>query len=126
MLQGRPLEVEVLEEGQALTGDAQEEQVGHRARGRRRLSRQGPGEPAATTGPVPDLFFLGVSREGLAFLKHLDLERSPLKRRIVAIDFNPETLERLQAEGIVCHYGDIGNADTLRHAGIERAAVVVS
>jgi len=75
---------------------------------------------------VPDLFFLGVSREGLAFLKHLDLERSPLKHRIVAIDFNPETLERLQAEGIVCHYGDIGNADTLRHAGIERAAVVVS
>ena len=88
--------------------------------------RQGPGEPAASTGPVPDLFFLGVSREGLAFLKHLDLERSPLKHRIVAIDFNPETLERLQAEGIVCHYGDIGNADTLRHAGIERAAVVVS
>jgi Kef-type K+ transport system membrane component KefB len=88
--------------------------------------RQEGGPPPAAAGPATDLFFLGVSREGLAFLKHLDLERSPLKRRIVAIDFNPETLERLQAEGIVCHYGDIGNADTLRHAGIERAAVVVS
>lgn len=75
---------------------------------------------------APDLFFLGVSREGLAFLRHLDRERSPLKQRIMAIDFNPETLERLQAEGIACHYGDIGNTDTLRHAGIERAEVVVS
>jgi voltage-gated potassium channel Kch len=49
-----------------------------------------------------------------------------MKRRIVAIDFNPETLEQLEMEGITCHYGDIGNAETLRHTGIERAAVVVS
>jgi voltage-gated potassium channel Kch len=49
-----------------------------------------------------------------------------MKERIVAIDFNPETLEQLRADGVMCHYGDIGNAETLRHAGIERAAVVVS
>jgi Kef-type K+ transport system membrane component KefB len=86
------------------------------------------GGPSATAAPAPvtDLFFLGVSREGLAFLTHLDREQSPMKQRIVAVDFNPETLERLKVEGIESHYGDIGNADTLRHAGIERAAVVVS
>jgi Trk K+ transport system NAD-binding subunit len=49
-----------------------------------------------------------------------------MKRSIVAIDFNPETLERLQAEGIACHYGDIANVETLRHAGLERARLVVS
>ena len=44
----------------------------------------------------------------------------------VAVDFNPETLERLTALGFESRYGDIANAETLRHAGIERAAVVVS
>jgi Kef-type K+ transport system membrane component KefB/Trk K+ transport system NAD-binding subunit len=88
--------------------------------------RQRGREPAAAVAHAPDLFFMGLSREGLAFLRHLERERPSMKQRIVAVDFNPETLERLKAEGIVCHYGDIGNAETLRHAGIEQAAVVVS
>ncbi|HYE90458.1 MAG TPA: cation:proton antiporter, partial [Terriglobales bacterium] len=86
------------------------------------------------TGPVPaaeaaasadghghaagaDIFFLGVSREGLAFVQHLERESPGMKRRIVAIDYNPETLEALQADGVECHYGDIANVETLRHAG---------
>jgi Kef-type K+ transport system membrane component KefB/Trk K+ transport system NAD-binding subunit len=73
-----------------------------------------------------DLFLLGVSREGLAFLQHLERTRPMMKNRIVAIDFNPETLERLRAAGVEAHYGDISNPETLQHAGIERAAVVVS
>ncbi|MBI4012931.1 MAG: cation:proton antiporter [Candidatus Rokubacteria bacterium] len=73
-----------------------------------------------------DLFLLGVSREGLAFLQHLEREHPAMKERIVAIDFNPETLERLRADGVDARYGDIGNAETLRHAGLAGAAVVVS
>ena len=49
-----------------------------------------------------------------------------MKARLVAVDFNPETLERLQLDGVRCHYGDISNVDTLRHAGLEHARVVVS
>jgi Trk K+ transport system NAD-binding subunit len=79
-------------------------------------------EPAATH----DIFLLGVCREGLAFLRHLEREHPAMKRRIVAVDFNPETLEQLQADGVECHYGDVGNPETLRHAGIEAAQVVVS
>lgn len=73
-----------------------------------------------------DLFLLGVSREGLAFLEHLERTRPLMKERVVAIDFNPETLERLRAAGVEAHYGDIANPETLQHAGIDRAAVVVS
>jgi len=80
-----------------------------------------PASPAAH-----DIFLLGVSREGLALLRHLDRERPGMKQHIVAVDFNPETLEALAAQGVACHYGDITNADTLRHAGIEHARVVVS
>ncbi len=73
-----------------------------------------------------DLFLLGVSREGLAFLEHLERIQPLMKNRVVAIDFNPETLERLRAAGVEAHYGDISNPETLQHAGIDRAAVIVS
>jgi len=90
-------------------------------------------EPAADAdehghghGGAGDIFFLGVSREGLAILQHLERESPAMKRRIVAVDYNPETLEALLADGVACYYGDIANVDTLRHAGIERARIVVS
>jgi Kef-type K+ transport system membrane component KefB len=73
-----------------------------------------------------DIFLLAVSREGLAFLQHLERAMPALKRRIVAVDFNPETLEQLQADGVACHYGDVSSAETLRHAGIARATLIVS
>jgi voltage-gated potassium channel Kch len=69
---------------------------------------------------------LGVWREALAFLQQLERNAPATKERIVAIDFNPETLERLQAAGVECHYGDIANIETLRHSGIDTAAIAVS
>ena len=88
------------------------------------------GQPAAAAAPAAadphDIFLLGVSREGLAFLRHLEREHPAMKRRIVAVDYNPETLEQLQADGVECHYGDVSSPETLRHAGIEKAHVVVS
>jgi Kef-type K+ transport system membrane component KefB len=90
--------------------------------------RPAAGGAAAEEAPPEerDLFFLGVSREGVAFLEHLERESPAMKQRIVAVDFNPEIVERLQSEGVHCHYGDISNLETLRHAGIEHASVVVS
>ncbi len=86
-----------------------------------------PPEPeAARAAEAHDIFLLGVSREGLALLRHLDREHPGMKQRIVAVDFNPETLDVLRRQGVACHYGDLANADTLRHAGIEGARVVVS
>jgi len=77
-------------------------------------------------GSGRDVFLLGVSREGLAFIERLEQIGSALKERLVAVDFNPETLDRLECYGVERHYGDISSAETLRHAGLERASVVVS
>lgn len=91
--------------------------------------RMGPhehGQPGAAPALEPDVFFLGLSREGLAFLQQLERQSPATKARIMAIDFNPETLERLEASGVACHYGDIANSETLQHAGVERARIVVS
>ena len=73
-----------------------------------------------------DVFLLGVSREGLAFVRHVTRTSPALKNRLVAVDFNPEMLERLETEGVHRHYGDIANMATLEHAGIGRAAIVIS
>jgi Kef-type K+ transport system membrane component KefB len=73
-----------------------------------------------------DVFLLGVSREGLAFVQYLAKTAPALKNRLVAIDFNPEMLERLRVYGVAHHYGDIANMATLEHAGIERATIVIS
>lgn len=77
-------------------------------------------------GEGSDVFLLGVSREGLAFVQHLGRTAPALKSRLVAIDFNPEMLERLGNEGVESHYGDIANMATMEHAGIDRAAIVIS
>ncbi len=98
----------------------------------RRLERVGLpqwfGEDASAAAEEKgrDLFLLGVSREGLALVDYLRRNDPAMKERIVGIDFNPETLRRLKEQGVEHHYGDISNAETLRLAGIERAAIVVS
>ncbi|HEU5322079.1 MAG TPA: cation:proton antiporter [Methylomirabilota bacterium] len=82
--------------------------------------------PAAPAEEPHDVFLLGVSREGLAFLQHVERDAPALKAHIVAVDYNPETLERLEAAGVEGHYGDIANVETLRHAGLPAATLVVS
>ena len=46
--------------------------------------------------------------------------------KILVIDFNPSVMRELRVRGISCIYGDVAHADTLRHAGIEGAELVVS
>src|SRR5262245_31468499 len=84
------------------------------------------GAGAHGTNQDRDVFLLGVSREGLAFVQHLGRTAPTLKSRLVAIDFNPEMLERLGTEGVQHQYGDIANMATLEHAGIGGAAIVIS
>jgi Kef-type K+ transport system membrane component KefB/voltage-gated potassium channel Kch len=101
------------------------------ALGLRRWSGAAPAPAAGGDGSGGDaeggdVFLLGVSREGLAFVQHLTRTAPALKDRLVAIDFNPEMLERLRNEGVEHHYGDIANMATLEHAGIQRAVIVIS
>jgi len=88
--------------------------------------RHRPAGSAPVATSLHDIFFLGVSREGLALVKQLERDQPAMKKRIMAVDFNPETLAQLEADGVACHYGDISNTETLRHHGIEGASVIVS
>ncbi|HTM07108.1 MAG TPA: cation:proton antiporter [Verrucomicrobiae bacterium] len=77
------------------------------------------------------IVFLGFFREASSILQELELlakdpRAKAVLRQILVIDFNPVTLEELGARGVRCVYGDISNMDTLHHANIEGARVVVS
>jgi len=75
--------------------------------------------------------FLGFFRDASSILYEFEHEGSVEDARefvskIMVIDFNPTVMRELRRRGIKCVYGDIAHADTLHHAGIEDAELVVS
>jgi hypothetical protein len=77
------------------------------------------------------VIFLGFFRDASSILYEFEHEGSAEESRafiekILVIDFNPTVMRELQRRNIRCVYGDIAHADTLRHAGIQHAELVVS
>ncbi|HKW69881.1 MAG TPA: cation:proton antiporter [Candidatus Dormibacteraeota bacterium] len=77
------------------------------------------------------VIFLGFFRDTSSILYEFEHEGSAAEARqfiekILVIDFNPTVLRELRRKDIKCVYGDIAHADTLRHAGVEHAELVVS
>ena len=92
--------------------------------GRLRLADEQPSTASVARGhPVVILGCHRIAQELLEVLRHRDEE---LLRRVVVIDFNPEMLARLQAQGIAGRFGDLSSPDTLHHLGLHHAAVVIS
>lgn len=77
------------------------------------------------------LVFLGFYREASAIVHEFELTgsedgRHSLLDQILVIDFNPVVFSELQRRGIECIYGDIAHMETLHHAKIHHAKLVVS
>jgi TrkA family protein len=75
--------------------------------------------------------FLGFFRDASSILYEFEHEGEVEEARdfvskILVVDFNPTVMRELRHRGIKCIYGDIAHADSLRHAGIEDAELVVS
>ena len=60
------------------------------------------------------------------FLEVEDDADLSIKERLLVVDFNPVVLQKLKDQGITAIYGDISHLDTLHHAGISQAKVVIS
>jgi len=85
-------------------------------------------EVAAIHQPV---IFVGFFRDTSSILYEFEHEGSAEEskrflEKILVIDFNPTVLRELRRKNIKSVYGDIAHADTLRHAGVEHAELVVS
>ena len=75
--------------------------------------------------------FLGFFRDASSILHEFEHDGSPADikdflSKVLVIDFNPTVMRELRRRGISCIYGDVAHADTLRHAGIQEAQLVVS
>ncbi len=77
------------------------------------------------------VIFLGFFRDTSSILYEFEHEGTAEEshafvEKILVIDFNPAVLRELRRKNIKCVYGDIAHSDTLRHAGVEHAQLVVS
>lgn len=94
--------------------------------GLREVILDGASGPSAEE-PPPSIVLLGFYREASSLLQEL-LERSPkeTRRRLLVVDFNPESHRLLEQAGIRCVFGDVSHVDTLRHLPLAEARVLVS
>jgi voltage-gated potassium channel Kch len=76
--------------------------------------------------PHKPIVFLGFARTASSLLHELIAHDDALEEQILVVDFNPQVKRELDRRGIHCLYGDIGHADTLHHAGIHHAKVLIS
>ena len=80
---------------------------------------------------IETVVFLGFFRDASSIIHEFEHEGDPQQvkeflDKILVIDFNPAVMRELRHRGISCIYGDVAHSDTLRHAGIEEAKLVVS
>ncbi len=66
---------------------------------------------------------LGVHRAAQALIDRLPPTQAA---QVLAIDFHPETLRQLKARGVAGHFGDLASLDTLHHAHLDRARLIIS
>ncbi len=76
-----------------------------------------------------DVVFLGFFRDASSILHELDRRdrrrASNLLRDLLVVDLNPHVMAGLAQRKVACVYGDIANPDTLHHAQIGSARLVV-
>jgi Kef-type K+ transport system membrane component KefB len=73
--------------------------------------------------------FLGFFRDASSVLHEFENDgpgSQDFLRQILVIDFNPTVMRELRRRKITCIYGDVAHADTLRHASIQNARLVIS
>ncbi len=91
------------------------------------LTRIGFKEPPETDGAGGEKFaiaMLGLHRDGSSFLHELLANHPELIKETLVIDFNVRLHEKIRALGAHVEYGDISNAETLMHAGVDKARVI--
>jgi Kef-type K+ transport system membrane component KefB len=79
----------------------------------------------ATVVPSRDLIFLGFHRSASSLLHDLQSLEPTIMHQIGIVDFNPVVKRELDRHGIPAMYGDISHLDTLHHADIHDAHVLI-
>jgi Trk K+ transport system NAD-binding subunit len=76
-------------------------------------------------GETNRIVILGFFRAASALLSQIQQQNESLLEQITVIDFNPNVFRTLGDRGVHVIYGDISNVDTLVHAGIGKAEIII-
>ena len=71
------------------------------------------------------IVILGFYRAASALLAEIERQDAALLEQISVIDFNPLVFKTLAERGVHVIYGDISNVDTLLHAGVGQAEIII-
>jgi len=71
------------------------------------------------------ILLLGFFRAASSLLEEMEKHAPDLLKQVAVVDFNPVVHRELRERGIPVIYGDISQRDTLLHAGIAEAEVLV-
>ncbi len=71
------------------------------------------------------IVILGFFRAASALLSEIERRDESLLDQIAVVDFNPVVFSTLSARGLHVTYGDISNVDTLLHAGVGGAEIII-
>ncbi len=71
------------------------------------------------------ILILGFFRAASALLSEIERQNPGLLDQIGVVDFNPVVFQTLKDRGIHVTYGDISNVDTLVHAGVGKAEIII-
>jgi Kef-type K+ transport system membrane component KefB len=72
------------------------------------------------------ILLLGFYRTASSFLTELERRNAALLDQVCVLDFNPVVFHELKTRQMKVLYGDIANANTLAHAGVTEAEIVIS
>ncbi|MVT67485.1 hypothetical protein GPL21_20495 [Bradyrhizobium pachyrhizi] len=97
--------------------------------GLRDLDQEGQGRGEAGHegghGEIRRIVILGFFRAASALISQIERQNQSLLEQISVIDFNPLVFRTLSDRGMHVIYGDISNVDTLVHAGIGNAEIII-
>ena len=71
------------------------------------------------------IFLLGFSWTASSLLEEIRRRKPQLLDDLWVVDFNPVVIERLRDRGVHVVYGDISQRDTLLHAGLAKAEIII-
>jgi voltage-gated potassium channel Kch len=87
--------------------------------------QSGEGEHAEGHGEARRIVILGFFRTASALLAEIERQNKDLLDQISVVDFNPNVFRTLVGRGQHVIYGDISNVDTLVHAGVGNAEIII-
>jgi Kef-type K+ transport system membrane component KefB len=76
-------------------------------------------------GEARRIVILGFFRAASALLSEIERQNQSLLDQISVVDFNPNVFQTLVDRGLHVIYGDISNVDTLLHAGVGKAEIII-